>query len=180
MNLITQTYFQQQSSDLDHHLIAISTSPIWFYVTPPVRSPYFKIPFHLANEPEFLLTVCNHISHSLINTSTSNTNWAQIFDKLVSWIHSLAKSFIAYNKKCKEKEIISLNLQIASILNSATLFNDAIQPTVLLDLQTQLSILLHKPSTRTISQLSNLPSNIPEFTTATKIKKPFIIPGRHL
>ena len=70
-----------------------------------------------------------------------------------------------------------MKLQIASTLNSTTLFNDAIQPTVILDLQTQLSLLLHKPSIGTISQLSNLPSNIPEFTTATKIKKPFIIPG---
>ena len=64
MNLITQTYFQQQSSDLDHHLIAISTSPIWFFVTPPVRSPYFKIPFHLANEPAriFINGVQTHLT----------------------------------------------------------------------------------------------------------------------
>ena len=70
-----------------------------------------------------------------------------------------------------------MKLQIESISNSEPLLNDAIQPTVLLDLQTQLSLLLHRPSIGTISQLSNLPSAVPEFTTATKIKKPFIIPG---
>jgi Reverse transcriptase (RNA-dependent DNA polymerase) len=173
MNLITNSYFQQQHLDLDHQLIAISTTPVWSYVTPPTRSPYFKIPFHLANEPTFLLTVNRHVLH-LITTSTSTTNWAHIFDKLVSWIHNYAKSFIAFDKKCTEKEIFSLKLQIASI--PTTLLDDAIQSSILLDLHTQLSLLLLKPSSRLISQLGNLPSTVPDITP-TKLIKPFIIPG---